>query len=470
MRASRLLRATSFRLAVLQTLLFLAAFAMAGVIALLLVRRDESQAVAAEITQQMADLQIVYDHGGLTALRATVEARQRDPSIWEFRVEDARRTRLAGDLPAMDYGSGWSTRRLVEGDQPGGQSEVVRSLTQAFRNGLRTTVGEDLGQREKSDNALLSAVASIAAAAALLWRAFPGRVSTGLSLVAGGLVGRRALRRVDAMALAIEQFGAGELEARVAAPTRAASDLDQLAGALNRMMDRTSALMEGMRRISADIAHDLRRPLAHHNQQIARVLAGPACACAYRRALEAATAEVDEVLRTFQALLHIAELEAGAPGLELGLVDLAEVASRIVQAYAPSAEQGGRTLVFATVSDASAPGDAQHGARHVMGEVRLMSQMVANLVENALTHTPAGAHVRVEVDAARARISVTDDGPGVPPAMLSRVFERFVRLDASRSTPGTGLGLALSAAIATAFGGRLYAEDAGPGLRVIASF
>ena len=458
MRTSRLLRATSFRLAVLQTLLFLAAFALAGVIALLVVRRDEAQAVDAEITQQMADLQIVYDHGGIATLQATIEARQRDPSIWEFRAEDARRTRLAGDLPALDFGAGWSTRRLVEGDQPGDQSEVVRSLTRVFHDGPRMTVGEDLGQRERSDNALLGAVASIAAAAALL------------SLIAGALVGRRALRRVDAMALAIGRFGAGELGARVAAPTVASSDLDQLAAALNQMMDRTSALMEGMRQISADIAHDLRRPLAHHNQQIARVLAGPVCASAYRRALEAATVEVDEVLRTFQALLHIAELEAGAPGLELEPVDLGEVASRIVQAYAPSAEQGGRTLVFATASDASASSDPRQGGRPVMAEVRLMSQLVANLVENALTHTPAGVHVRVEVDAAQARISVTDDGPGVPTAMLTRVFERFVRLDASRSTPGTGLGLAVSAAIVTAFGGRLYAEDARPGLRVIASF
>ena len=102
--------------------------------------------------------------------------------------------------------------------------------------------------------------------------------------------------------------------------------------------------------------------MAHHNQQIARVLAGPVCASAYRRALEAATAEVDEVLRTFQALLHIAELEAGAPGLELEPVDLGEVASRIVQAYAPSAEQGGRTLVFATASDASASSDPRKAA------------------------------------------------------------------------------------------------------------
>ena len=135
MRTSRLLRATSFRLAVLQTLLFLAAFALAGVIALLVVRRDEAQAVDAEITQQMADLQIVYDHGGIATLQATIEARQRDPSIWEFRAEDARRTRLAGDLPALDFGAGWSTRRLVEGDQPGDQSEVVRSLTRVFHDG-----------------------------------------------------------------------------------------------------------------------------------------------------------------------------------------------------------------------------------------------------------------------------------------------------------------------------------------------
>ena len=452
MPTSRLLRATSFRLAVLQTLLFLAAFALAGLIALLVVRRDEAQAVDAELTQQMADLQTVYAQAGVTALTATIEARQRDPSIWEFRAEDRAGRRLAGDLPALGF-SGRSTRRLVEGDTPGEPPELVRSLTRTFGDGLRMTVGEDLGQRERADNGLLAAVAIIATVAAAL------------SLLAGALVGQRALRRVETMAAAIERYGAGELAVRVEAPTRAPSDLDQLAAALNRMMDRTTGLMEGMRQISADIAHDLRRPLARHNRQIACALEGPASVYAYRQALEAAAAEVDDVLRTFQSLLHIAELAAGAPGLDLEPVDLAEVAQRIVEAYGPSAEQGGRTLRFRLAAANGSPAVVP-----IRGEVRLMGQMVANLVENALVHTPPGTHVLVEVDAARAQLSVADDGPGVPAAMRSRIFERFVRLDASRSTPGTGLGLALSAAIVTAFGGRLHAEDARPGLRVVASF
>ena len=447
MRFERLWRATSFRLALWQTLLFVVAFAAAGVLADVVVRRDELQAVDAEITAEVADLRAVYAAGGLAALRNTVAARQRDPSIWEFRVQGPGGRLMAGDLPAAGPPA-WSTRRLVEGDLPGDQSEVVRALHTAL-GGLSLTVGEDLGARERADTALLTAVLAVAAGA------------VALSLLTGAALAGRALSRVAEMAQTMHRYGAGELDARAPAAARAPSDLDALAAALNQMLERTTRLMTGMRQVSADIAHDLRRPLARHNERIARALSGPASVDAYRDALVSASQEVDDVLRTFQALLHIAELEAGAPGLATEPVDLGEVAARVVAAYLPLAEEGARTLTL----DAPAPCAAQ-----LLATPALLSQMTANLVENALTHTPAGSHVRVAVEADGLRLVVADDGPGVPEAALERIFERFVRLDASRSTPGVGLGLALGSAIARAFDGRLHAEPADPGLRVVADF
>jgi signal transduction histidine kinase len=227
------------------------------------------------------------------------------------------------------------------------------------------------------------------------------------------------------------------------------------------MMDRTTALVEGIRQISSDIAHDLRRPLAHHNQDIVRVLSAPRSAEEYRAAMIRASGQVGEVLATFQALLQITELEAGAPGLELEAVDLTEVAARIVEAYGPMAEEGGRSVTLSTPRDLSV---------FVLGEARLIGRLLANLVENALIHTRTGTEVVVTVDHNRSTISVSDDGQGVPADAYERIFARFVRLEESRSSPGSGLGLALAFAIAKACRAKIVAEDARPGLRILVSF
>ena len=448
MRLERLWRATSFRLALWQTVLFLAAFAVAGVMADVVVRRDELQAVDAEISAEVGDLKAVYVASGRPALLDMIAARQRDPSIWEFRVQDRAGRRISGDLP--DAGPpAWSTRGVVEADTPDHELERVRAYRIPLTDGLVLTVGEDLGARARSDNAILKAVLAVAAA------------SVALSLVVGGALARRALARVEEMTWAMRRYGGGELKARVRAGARRPSDLDHLAGALNEMLERTTRLMSGLRQVSADIAHDLRRPLARHNERITRTLAGPSSADLYREALMDARSEVDEVLRTFQALLHIAELEAGAPGLTSEPVDLGEVAERVVAAFQPMAEEGGRTLALTPMD----PRCVQ-----IMATPHLLLQMTANLIENALIHTPVGAHVTVAVHDDGRTLSVSDDGAGVPAEARERIFERFIRLDASRGAPGTGLGLALASAIAQAFYGRLFAEDAGPGLRIVADF
>ena len=427
-------------------------FAIAAGSALVVLRRAEMRAARAEIEQSEDDLSRHILVHGLKGFDSDWRGLVQDPGV-EIRLEDAAGGLIAGRLPhvplpapaphkvALDF-------RMKDPPSPGRSRDRFLATNHVEPGGMRLTVGENLMVRQRQDNGLLLVVVGIAALTAAL--------GTG----AGAVVGYRMLRRLDHMAEAIDAYAAGDRVARVAVSARQGTDLDDLARALNQMMERENRLVEGLRQVSSSIAHDLRRPLAHHNQEISVALQGPGSLLAYRAALEGASKRVDDVLQTFQALLHIAELEAGAPGLELTTVDLNAVASRMVQAYAPMAEAGGRRLLFVP---AGAPAT-------IMGEQRVVGRMIANIVDNALIHTPGGTSVVVRVDAKGPRVIISDDGMGVPDAVRSRLFERFFRLDASRSTPGSGLGLALAAATAQAFGGRLSAEDAAPGLRIVADF
>ena len=197
--------------------------------------------------------------------------------------------------------------------------------------GLRLMVAEDLSLRGRQDAPLL-ALAFAAAA-----------IVSGLGMVGGIAVAGRTLRRADALTRAVQSFAAGDRNARIPVGRRSTTELDDLARALNDMMERETRLVDGLRQTSTAIAHDLRRPLAHHNQMIAEALARPSSEPMLREALAHASGRVEEVLATFQALLHIAELDAGAPGLVLTRVDLNTVAARIAEAYQPLAEEGRRT-------------------------------------------------------------------------------------------------------------------------------
>lgn len=448
----RLLASASFRLALLQTLLFVAAFAAAGALALVTVRRAEHRAAHAEIEEFEDDITDRLVQQGVSGLVAHERSHRLDPGR-AFRLEDAQGRLLAGDLapppapiPATPkFWSRYEARDLAPPHRSQGQ---VMTYSRPEPGGLRLTVGEYLRLRERQDDATLLAAAGLAA------------VVAALGMVGGMRAGRSVLRRVDDMVHSIERYAGGDRAARIAAAGHSASELDELGAALNSMMDRENRLVEGLRQVSSAIAHDLRRPLAHHNQEIVQALAGARTAAHYRQALVGAVARVDEVLETFQALLHIAELEAGAPGLALRPVNLDALAAKVVEAYAPRAEAAGRLLRFS-------PGG---GSATIEAEPRILGEALANLIENALTHTPRGTHVDVRVEGEGRRMVVSDDGPGVPAGLRGKIFERFFRGDASRSTPGSGLGLALALAAVNAFGGRLTAEDAGPGLRIVADF
>ena len=249
----------------------------------------------------------------------------------------------------------------------------------------------------------------------------------------------------------------GDLSARI--PVRGTQDeIDQLIASLNAMLGRIQQLMDGLRQVSSDIAHDLRTPLGRLRQHLEDARERAKTTAEYDAATDAAIEEADGLLETFSALLRIAQVEAGAQKSAFADIDLSALARSIGEAYQPAAEDSGHTLDI-RIDDGV----------HFTGDRQLLAQMISNLVENALHHTPSGSTVALAVrkTAPGFAIEVADNGPGIPEDERGKVFDRFYRLDRSRSTAGSGLGLALVKAIAGLHGLTIELVDRKPGLGVV---
>jgi signal transduction histidine kinase len=264
-------------------------------------------------------------------------------------------------------------------------------------------------------------------------------------------------RRLAAISGTAEAIIDGDLGRRV--PVRGSNDdLDRLAITFNRMLDRIATLMESLKQVSSDIAHDLRTPLTRLRQKLEAGLAVPGDRA---HALEGALVDLDSILDTFAGLLRIAQIESGARRAAFRSSDLSAIGHTVVEAFAPSAEDAQQTLRLE--GDASVP---------VVGDPELLTQMLVNLVENALRHAGPGTDIRVTASRGEsaATLAVIDNGPGVPSQDRERLFDRFYRLERSRSTPGSGLGLALVAAVARLHGAEVRLIAAEPGLEARVTF
>jgi signal transduction histidine kinase len=292
-----------------------------------------------------------------------------------------------------------------------------------------------------------------------------------LGLGGGIFVARRVLRRIDAMTGTTQRIMAGDLSGRLPVG-RSGDELDRLAENLNAMLERIEALMMGLKEVSDNIAHDLKTPLTRLRNRAEEALAKSSNEVEYRAALERTIEESDGLIRTFNALLMIARAESGQARDNMDNFDAAEVAHGIQELYEPLAEDSGLTL------DVKTQPALLHGNRE------LISQALANLVENAIKYgqpapaaQPLGADavlreragrdilIEAKRDGDQVLLRVTDHGPGIPEADRKHAIERFVRLEASRTQPGSGLGLSLASAVATLHGGDLRLSDAHPGLR-----
>jgi len=364
-------------------------------------------------------------------------------------VLDRSGKRLTGDLPALEPVAGWQDIPLPSlSGSAGNNPRVLRGRGVWFDRTTFVLVAQD--------------TAKLAESRRLILRSFAVALGVTVALALGGglFIGVALMRRVDAASRAAQAIMDGDLGQRL--PLSGHGDeLDRLVEALNRMLGRIEALMDDMRHVTSDIAHDLRTPLGRLRQRLDEVRAGRGDRAEHEAAVDAAIGDSKSILRTFDAMLRIAQIDAGSGREHFAPVDLSEVTRAVCEAYDAVAEDGGRRL----------SAHLQSGLT-VLGESELLTRLLVNLVENALAHTPPGTQMAVAVEALHGgvRLSVSDDGPGIPPAQRERVLGRFHRLDASRSTPGSGLGLSLVAAVAKLHGARLVLEDNAPGLRVLVDF
>jgi signal transduction histidine kinase len=277
---------------------------------------------------------------------------------------------------------------------------------------------------------------------------------TAMSLAVAFLIGRQFLKRIDAVSAAAARIMDGRLDERLPA-IGMGDEFDRLAVNLNTMLDRMQKLMEGLRQVSSDIAHDLRTPLMRLRRRLEAAIAAAEAETPRRALIEEALDQLDEILSTFGALLRIAQVEGGTGREGFRRIDLSELMERVRQAYEPVAEDAGKELAAQITPSVTIAGDEE-----------LLGQLISNLIENAFAHAGDSEVVRlgVGVDAGRAILSVADHGPGVPEHERGKVTRRFYRLEISRTTPGAGLGLSMVQAIAQLHGGEIELGDNAPGL------
>jgi signal transduction histidine kinase len=452
----KLLRTTAFQLTLVYLVIFIVfAVSLLGYFALN-TRRLITEQITTTVDTEISGLREQYNQGGIRRLVIVVDLRSRRPGSSLYLVTTATGEGLAGNVGSLEPGvldhPGWLETNYRRLEAPEGTDH--RALVQVVQlpGGFRLLVGRDLEERERLFGIIANA----------------GQWSLALVVVlglAGGFfVSRRVLNRIEAMTETAQTIMAGDLAGRL--PVAGTGDeLDRLAEHLNAMLERIEALMRGLKEVSDNIAHDLKTPLTRLRNRCEQALRGSAGVEDYRAALESTIAESDDLIRTFDALLMIARAESGQARDNMTEFDAAEIARDVGELYEPLADEKG--IALTVEAPAAAP---------VRGNRELVSQALANLIDNAIKYAgadgklngaPAEIVVRAGNDGERIALSVADRGPGIAEADRGRVVERFVRLEQSRSEPGSGLGLSLAAAVARLHGGELKLEDNHPGLRSV---
>jgi signal transduction histidine kinase len=458
----KLIRTTAFRLTLVYLFLFaLFAASLLGYFAWN-TRRLITEQITSTVDAETSEISEIYARRGLRGLVFNVENRSLRPGANLYLVTTPTGQAIAGNVGSLAAGvmasTGWSETLYRRLDDQDTQNHRALVRVTELPSGFRLLIGRDLEERRR-----LFGIVAHAAQWSIL-------IVVVLGLGGGIFVARRVLHRIDAMTGTTQRIMAGDLSGRLPVG-RSGDELDRLASNLNAMLERIEALMVGLKEVSDNIAHDLKTPLTRLRNRAEEALAQSGSEQEYRAALERTIEESDGLIRTFNALLMIARAESGQARDNMDNFDAADVANGIHELYEPLAEDDGMTLKVKTTF---AP---LHGNRE------LISQALANLVENAIKYgkpaqagQPLGADavpmsreilIKAERDADKVLLSVTDHGPGIPEADRQHAVERFVRLEASRTLPGSGLGLSLASAVATLHGGELRLSDAHPGLRAM---
>ena len=444
MPRTNILRTSSFLIAVLYVALFCASVAaLLAFIYRSTVAVIEAQTVST-IEAEIRGLAEQYNNEGLPRLVEVVRERSGPGGDANsvYMLIDPTRRRLAGNLAdwpvdAVGPSGQWVSLELNKREGDARVAHVVQARTFILPGQFRLLVGRDTYQRRQFRRTVIEALGWSLAATLLL------------GLAGGIILSRSLMRRIDAVTATSQRIMRGDLSRRV--PVDGSGDeFDRLAGNLNDMLNQIERLMTGMRAVTDALAHDLRSPLTRLRARLELA-----------RNNDEALAELDGILATFDTLVRIARAEAGDQRLDLNPIDLSMLAAEIADLYRPLAEDNGQSLTT----------DIAAGLR-VRAHRQLLAQALSNPLENAVKFAPAGTAIdlRARQDGAVVRLAVSDSGPGIPAADRERVLERFTRLDGSRSTRGSGLGLSLVAAVAKLHDASLELGDNNPGLIVTLRF
>lgn len=451
----KVLRTTAFKLSAI----YIAVFSIFSVVFVVYISYAANQLLGERLQETIAteifSLANQYQSGGLPRIVDEITRRSYQPGASLYLITDVSGRILGGNVsnvPALLLNSSGAEPITVPYQRYSGDNDNRLALVQVVRlpGGFRMLVGRDLGEREQFRRII---------ARALTWAL---ALMIGLGLLSWFFVSRRVLKRIDSLSATSRRIMAGDLSGRLEV-TGTGDEFDRLAGSLNLMLDRIERLLLGLKEVSDNIAHDLKTPLTRLRNRVEAALATPDDSAAYRSALEMTIEESDQLIKTFNALLMIARMEAGSQQSAMTELDIGTVVRDVAELYEPVAEERDVNLVV----DAAEP-------IILTGNRELLGQALANLVDNALKYAvpPADGvdEARIAISAARvdgqAILGVADNGSGIPACDRERALQRFVRLEESRSLPGSGLGLSLVAAVANLHHGKIELGDGNPGLVV----
>jgi signal transduction histidine kinase len=452
-RLAHVVRTTTFKL----TLVYLTVFALFAVFLLYYFDWNTQRLITEQITEtvdaEITGLSEQYNQGGIRRLVGVIEQRSLRPGSSLYLVTTFSGEGLAGNVGSLSPGvldrSGWVETAYRRLDDTGGTEHEALARVFQLPGGFRLLVGRDTEERDRLREIVFDAGRWSLAAVVVL------------GLAGGFFITRRVLKRVDAMTGTTQTIMAGDLTGRLAI-AGTGDELDRLALNLNVMLDRIEVLMRGLKEVSDNIAHDLKTPLTRLRNRCEAALRHAQGEDDYRATIEATIEESDALIQTFNALLMIARVESGQGGGDMVQFDAGEIAHGVCELYEPVAEEQGLPLKVRTA-----------GPAVITGNRELISQALANLVDNAIKYASPAAlrtatgeiSIATASEGDRVLITVADPGPGIPAGDRERVVERFVRLEQSRSQPGSGLGLSLASAVAHLHGGELILADNAPGLR-----
>lgn len=450
MKLYSLVSTAGFKLSALYLGLFMCSFLAIGSTVYLLTTHSLEQQLRNNLESEVSRLKTEYTSGGLPELTAEINEMLDSQSnhVLEYGVLNQNGQLLAGKFNQFKLTEGWQTLKLKRSLKRATEKAVFLIQVVSLPNHIWLGVAQDSSHIEEAGEAIVQA---------FLW-GFGLVIAFGL---AGGIyISHTFLKKIDRIIKSTQAIIAGDLSHRLAVSENK-DELDNLAFLLNRMLDKIGSLIENVQQVSNDIAHDLRTPVSRLKFKLEAALTSNLSEEQYKKQIASAITEADTILGTFSALLRISQIESQSRRSGFKLFNLSNIVIAVVDALNPTAEEQGK-IINSDIEKAC----------ELFGDKELMTQLVFNLLENAVVHTPEHTIIIVSMRSFDdwVELTIADDGPGISEAQRQNVFQRFYRLEQSRTRPGNGLGLSIVAAIVDLHDGKIVLSDNYPGLKAVLQF